>query len=56
MRDFVSGIAKGLTEDCFEQVKFALDIFKTHVALDETLGRSVKVSFFNNYMLEQVNF
>ncbi|KAJ3294460.1 hypothetical protein HK104_003568 [Borealophlyctis nickersoniae] len=53
-KDFVSGIFKGMAEDTYETVEFVLSTLRRAVIDDVHLGRSVKVAFFNNYVLEQL--
>ncbi|KAJ3040726.1 nucleolar pre-ribosomal-associated protein 1 [Rhizophlyctis rosea] len=53
-KDFVSGIFKGMIEDFYETVDFILSTLRSRIIDDQYLGRSVKVSFFNNYVLEQL--
>ncbi|KAJ3178488.1 hypothetical protein HDU87_003562 [Geranomyces variabilis] len=53
-KDLLSAIFKGLTEDSFETVDRVLSTFKRCVVDDSNLARTLKISFFNHYILEQI--
>ncbi|KAJ3148549.1 hypothetical protein HDU89_004646 [Geranomyces variabilis] len=53
-KDLLSAIFKGLIEDSFETVARVLSTFKKYVVDDSNLARTLKISFFNHYILEQI--
>ena len=52
-KDLVSGVLKGLLIDVYETVDYFLTVLK-HVIDDQSISRSIKISFFNNYVLDQI--
>ncbi|KAI9205645.1 ribosome 60S biogenesis N-terminal-domain-containing protein [Polychytrium aggregatum] len=54
MKDFVSSVFKGMAEDSYELVEYILSVHKKHVVDDANLNRTVKIAFYNNYILEQI--
>ncbi|KAJ3412602.1 nucleolar pre-ribosomal-associated protein 1 [Chytridiales sp. JEL 0842] len=50
----VSGIFKGMWEDTYETVEFLFSVLRRKVVDDQTLSRTSKATFFNNYVLEQI--
>ncbi|KAJ3158556.1 hypothetical protein HDU86_002781 [Geranomyces michiganensis] len=55
-KDLLSSIFKGLIEDSYETVDRVLSAFKDHVVDDPNLARTVKITFFNQYILEQAGY
>jgi hypothetical protein len=53
-KDLVSGAVKGLGEDVYETAAEFLTLLKECIVQDSLLSKSVKVSFFNGFVLEQV--
>ncbi|KAJ3092571.1 hypothetical protein HK102_005609 [Quaeritorhiza haematococci] len=55
MKDFVSGIFKGIGSDPYELVKEILNVIRSNVINDNALNRTAKVAFFhNNSILDQL--
>ncbi|KAJ3296327.1 nucleolar pre-ribosomal-associated protein 1 [Rhizoclosmatium sp. JEL0117] len=53
-KDTVSSIFKGAQEDHYLTIDFVLSVLKRKVIDDESLSRTVKLAFFNNYVLELI--
>ena len=53
-KDAISGIFKGMWDDDYELVEFVFSVITKKVIDDEILSRSVKATFFNNYVLELI--
>ncbi|KAJ3175652.1 hypothetical protein HK101_010603 [Irineochytrium annulatum] len=54
IRDSISGIFKGTWEDSFEMIEFILSVLRKKVVDDSELTKTSKMTFFNNYVLEQI--
>ncbi|KAJ3124397.1 hypothetical protein HK098_001168 [Nowakowskiella sp. JEL0407] len=54
IKDFVVQIFKGMKEDSYENVVHILSSLTRHVIDDNDLNKSVKVTFFNNNVLDQI--
>ncbi|KAJ3083057.1 nucleolar pre-ribosomal-associated protein 1 [Rhizoclosmatium hyalinum] len=53
-KDTVSSIFKGAQEDHYLTIDFVLSVLKRKVIDDESLSRTMKLAFFNNYVLELI--
>ncbi|KAI8800800.1 ribosome 60S biogenesis N-terminal-domain-containing protein [Cladochytrium replicatum] len=53
-KEFLGSIFKGMIEDPFETIETTLNSLRRNVIDDQTLARSVKVSFFTNFVLEHI--
>ncbi|TPX63386.1 hypothetical protein SpCBS45565_g06637 [Spizellomyces sp. 'palustris'] len=53
-KDILSSIFKGLADDSYETVGYVLSTLRRTVIDDTNLARTLKVAFFNNYILDQL--
>ncbi|KAI8826758.1 ribosome 60S biogenesis N-terminal-domain-containing protein [Fimicolochytrium jonesii] len=54
-KNLLSSIFKGLPEDDIELVRTVTETLRRTVVDDATVPRTVKIAFFNNYVLEQLS-
>ncbi|KAI9140640.1 ribosome 60S biogenesis N-terminal-domain-containing protein [Paraphysoderma sedebokerense] len=54
MKDIMGGILKGLARDSSETVSRVLQVLLNDIIRDSDLSRTVKVNFFNHWVLEQL--
>ncbi|KND03819.1 uncharacterized protein SPPG_01275 [Spizellomyces punctatus DAOM BR117] len=53
-KDILSSVFKGLADDSYETVDYVLSTLRRTVIDDTNLARTLKVAFFNNYILDQL--
>ncbi|KAI9288533.1 ribosome 60S biogenesis N-terminal-domain-containing protein [Umbelopsis sp. AD052] len=54
VKDLVSPIFKGLERDAYQLMEMILSVMYEHFIMDQDVARTVKVSLFNNYVLDQL--